>query len=362
MPEKFLERGKTYVFFSHVIKGQAYNMSRLKKMMNLGCQLLDYECITNDQGVRLVAFGRFAGLAGIIQSLWVLGRKYASAGIDTPFSSLLHPYEYSDLDDARDEMTRIGEAIRVNGLPDAARPFICGFSGYGKVSLGAQEMFDLLGVTQIDPGEVAKVYSSGSGKNGGIYKVVYKEEHLARPKKPNTPFVLQDYYASPENFEPIFEASVPYLTMLVNCIYWEDRFPRLVTRSFLDQAWNQEPFSLKVVGDISCDIGGAIEITHKPTEPDEPAFTYIPQTHAFVDGCVADGISVMAVDNLPCEFPKASSRAFGDALIPFVGGVAGAKYDRPLDSSGLPEPLARAAILYRGKLTPSFAYLESHVK
>ena len=43
MPLDYFEPQKTYVFFSHIIKGQPYNMPMLKKMMELECNLIDYE-------------------------------------------------------------------------------------------------------------------------------------------------------------------------------------------------------------------------------------------------------------------------------------------------------------------------------
>jgi len=70
MPEHFFEKNKTYVFFSHVSKGQPFNMPMLSRMMELGCNLIDYEKITDDQGKRLIFFGRYAGLAGMINTLW----------------------------------------------------------------------------------------------------------------------------------------------------------------------------------------------------------------------------------------------------------------------------------------------------
>jgi len=39
---------KIYTFFSHVIKGQQYNMNMLKDMINKGCTLIDYECIKDN--------------------------------------------------------------------------------------------------------------------------------------------------------------------------------------------------------------------------------------------------------------------------------------------------------------------------
>nr|HPM25254.1 hypothetical protein [Phycisphaerae bacterium] len=65
IPPRYFEPGKTYVFFSHTIKGQPANMPMLKRLLELGCTLIDYERIVDEHGRRLVFFGRFAGLAGM---------------------------------------------------------------------------------------------------------------------------------------------------------------------------------------------------------------------------------------------------------------------------------------------------------
>jgi len=57
IPQDFFEPGKTYVFFSHTIKGQPYNMPMLKRMLELGCTLIDYEKVTDERGRRLIFFG-----------------------------------------------------------------------------------------------------------------------------------------------------------------------------------------------------------------------------------------------------------------------------------------------------------------
>jgi alanine dehydrogenase len=69
IPPDALVAGKTYMFFSHVIKGQPYNMPMLRRLIDLGCTLIDYETVADDTGRRLVFFGRFAGLAGMIDTL-----------------------------------------------------------------------------------------------------------------------------------------------------------------------------------------------------------------------------------------------------------------------------------------------------
>ncbi|HNU60535.1 MAG TPA: alanine dehydrogenase, partial [Aquaticitalea sp.] len=64
-------------------------------------------------------------------------------------------------------------------------------------------------------------------------------------------------------------------------------------------------------------------------------------------------ITVMAVDNLPCELPKDASEGFADM---FLQHVIPAIFNG--DKDGV---LARAKITEFGKLTPRFAYLQDYV-
>jgi len=80
IPADFFQPGKTYVFFSHTIKGQKKNMPMLKRMMELGCNLIDYEKVIDEKGRRLIFFGRHAGLAGMIDTLWALERRLTWEG------------------------------------------------------------------------------------------------------------------------------------------------------------------------------------------------------------------------------------------------------------------------------------------
>ena len=136
-PEKFLP-GRTYVYFSHTIKGQPANMPTLRRLMELRCQLIDYEKVVDNQGQRLIFFGRYAGLAGMIDTLWALGQRFRHEGLRTPLETIQQAYKYNGLDAAKSEIAKVGEQIRRDGLPEACRPFVCGFAGYGQVSQGAQ--------------------------------------------------------------------------------------------------------------------------------------------------------------------------------------------------------------------------------
>jgi alpha-aminoadipic semialdehyde synthase len=356
-PDRF-EPNKTYVYFSHTIKGQPDNMPALRRLMELGCQLIDYEKIADDEGRRQVFFGRFAGLAGMVDTLWALGQRLKHEGINSPFERVQPAHRYDDLDHVRRDMTSLGEAIRRDGLPQPIRPLVCGFAGYGQVSLGAQEIFDLLPTQEVQPGQLAAVPASGNE----VYKVVFREEHMAERNDASAPFDLQEYYDHPQRYRAAFFPHVRYLTLLVNCIYWELKYPRLITGQQFRElyAGGIQP-RLRVVGDISCDIDGSLQCTTRATAPDSPVYVYDPVTGQTRDGVVGTGPVVLAVDFLPCELPVDASDYFSQSLSPFVPALARADFSAELPDSGLPPELQRATIVYHGRLTEPYGYLERHV-
>ena len=128
MPLSFFEEQKTYIFFSHVIKGQPYNMPMLRKMMEKKTNLIEYEKIEDNTGKRLIFFGRFAGLAGMINSLWSLGQRLKAQGIDTPFTAIRQSHKYNSLAEAEQAVKAVGEEIRKNGLPGQLAPLTIGFT------------------------------------------------------------------------------------------------------------------------------------------------------------------------------------------------------------------------------------------
>jgi saccharopine dehydrogenase (NAD+, L-lysine-forming) len=361
IPLDVFEQGKTYVFFSHTIKGQMHNMPMLKKMMDLGCTLIDYERIMDAKGRRLVFFGRFAGLAGMVDSLWTFGQRLSWEHIDTPFKEIKQTIHYKDLDDIKKHFRVVGKKIKKEGLPSSITPLIIGFSGYGHVSLGAQEILDVLPVKEIHPEDIASVFENPSNKI--IYKVVFKEEHMVEPIATGTPFDLPEYYNHPEHYRPVFEQYVPSLSILVNCIFWSAKYPRLLTKEYLKKSFqNKEKPRLRVIGDISADVNGAVEFTEKTTSPDNPVFVYNPTTDVITDGFEGDGVVVMAVDNLPCELPRESSQSFSETLLQFVPEIMNADFTTAdFEQVVLPAEIKNAVILYRGKLTPAYSYINKYL-
>lgn len=361
IPKELFQANKTYVFFAHVIKGQSYNLPMLKRMMELKCNLIDYERIVNEKNQRLIFFGRFAGLAGIVETLHSFGQKLKLQGYSTVFENVKKPYEYQILDNAKAAVEEIAKEFKRAGIPKNISPIVVGFAGYGHVSKGAQELFDLLPHIEVEPDELLNIFAKIKNDNKNIYKVVFKEEDLVKRKTGH--FQLQEYYDYPELYESKFETYIPYLSILVNCIYWTNKYPRLVTKKYLRESYFAgKKQKLQVIGDISCDINGAIEITHKVTKPDIPTFTYFAETDSYTDDVQRDGVTVMAVDNLPCEFPRGASIEFSSVLKNYVHEIANTDFSKNFNDLNLSYPIKKALILHNGELTEDYKYLQNFLK
>ena len=332
IPLDLIEKGKIYVFFTHTTKSQPQNRPMLRKMRDLQCTVIDYERMVDEKGRRVLYFGNYAGHAGMIDTLWTLGKRLEAEGTVNPFT-LLHPaHRYQSLVEAKEAVAKLAWKLIRQGPPQGLGPMVFGFFGYGHVSQGAQEIFDILPVESVRPADLPK-----------LYKAVFHEEDMVRPRDPARPFELQDYYDHPDLYRPYTEESVPYLTALVNGIYWTPRFPKYVTKPFLKKLYGGSGRPrLRVIGDITCDINGSIESTIRGTDSEAPVYIYDPARDEAVAGFSGPGPAVLAVYNLPAELPLESSTYFSG---------------KPFAECGLPDVLRRAVILYRGQLTPDFAYL-----
>ncbi len=358
VPIEDLIPGKAFCFFSHTIKGQSYNMPMLKEILNRKITLLDYELVKNEEGKRIIFFGNYAGYAGMINTLWLLGRRHLSEGIETPFARIKQAKFYKNLAEAKEEIRKVGKEIEENGLPAEIVPLIAGFTGYGNVSKGAQNIYDLLPVQTIKAAELEEFVQNGNHSANKVYKVEFSKFDIYKNKNGKTDWDSKYVSAHPEEFESIFHKYIPYLTILVNGIFWAPEFDKLVTKDFMKKFYseNHNP-KLKVIGDIACDVEGSIELTTKITTSDNPAFVYEPLTGKTIDGWEGNGPVILAVDKLPAELPAESSEFFGNALLPFVEKLAFADYSQPLENLDIPKEFRGAVIAHKGSLTGNFKYL-----
>ncbi len=357
MPIAFFQPEKTYVFFAHVIKGQPYNMPMLKKLLELGCTLIDYEKIVDRRGRRLVFFGVHAGIAGMLDTFWALGRRLEAEGVHTYFTRCKRALEYGTIARARQAYRELARTILEQGIPEKLRPFVIGIMGYGHSARGVSEICDLLPHISIPPEELSTLSPDAPESERVIFKVTFEKHHMYEHKEGKV-FSLEEFQNTPQRYKGGLYRYLPYVTILMNCIYWEPRFPVIVTREDLCELYSQSDTRLKVIGDVTCDIRGSLSSTIRATTPGDPVYLYDPELDQEREGFSDHGPLVLAVDNLPCEIPYDASMSFSKALYPFVREILMCDYSLPYPRLRLSPAIHGAVICHQGELTPSYTYLE----
>jgi alanine dehydrogenase len=357
-----LPHGQATVFFSHTIKGQSYNMPLLQAVLDKNVTLMDYEKVTDEYGRRLIFFGPYAGLAGAINSIWLLGQRLKLEGIDNPFQTMKQANKYGSLDEAKAALKQVGEKIKESGLPNTGKPWVIAITGNGTVSKGAQEIVDILPVKEVIPPEFRALQKAQSFDLNTLYKVVIDCDNFVKPVNKNNTFDWQDYFTHPEKYEADFEGYIPDLTVLINGIFWDTQYPKLVTKQNIKDLFeaDKQP-NLRIIADITCDVEGSIECNLKSTASDNPTYVFDAFKQTITDGIEGNGPVILAVDKLPSELPGEATQFFGDALMPFVPDLANVDFTVPFEKLEMPAPFKRAMIAHQGKLTPDFEYLKKYL-
>ncbi|MCO5591337.1 hypothetical protein L7F22_045319 [Adiantum nelumboides] len=356
---------RAYAFFSHTHKAQPENMPLLDEILSKNVSLYDYERIVGDKGERLVAFGEYAGRAGMIDFLRGLGERYLSLGYSTPFLSIGSSFMYTSLSAAKAAVLAAGDEIRTNGLQVEISPIVFIFTGSGNVSRGAQEVFRLLPHTFVDSSQLSQLVDTVSRKQSNsyflgskckkgtfqVYGCVVDAVDMVAPNDPTKEFDKVSYYAHPEHYHPVFHKRIAPYASVIGIMY-----PRLLTNEQLRELVSVRSGGLghRLIGiaDITCDIGGSIEFVNRTTSSEKPFYRYDPLLNVYSDDLSGTGIFVLATDNLPTELAKEATNHFGDSLLPFLPNMVRAVY-----LSELLRPIEQACIAHKGQLTSLYDYI-----
>lgn len=316
---------KTFFFFSHTIKEQEYNRSLLQEILKKNIRLIDWETLTDDTNNRIIAFGRWAGIVGAYNGLWTFGKRYN-------LYNIRRAHECFDLEDLKTEYQKIKlPAVKI------------AITGGGRVAKGAMEVLHGVGIRKVTPA----VFLEERFNEPVFTQLNSRDYHF---KKDGTPFNRHEFFDHPELYQGDFQKFTKVSDLLVACAYWDPKAPVLFTAEDV----MTEAFKLKVIADVTCDIEGSIPSTKHATTIDDPIYDYNPSEDT-VEKALTDeaNITMMTVDNLPCELPRDASESFGNELINNVlphllGG----------DESGV---ISRATITQEGKLTEKYEYLSDYV-
>lgn len=360
---------KTYLFFSHTHKGQKKNRKMLKKLVECRATVIDYELITDNNNVRLVtAFTFNAGYAGMVDTMWTIGKRLVVRGINNPFEGITQAIEGEELSISKDHLVKTGKAIEKYGTPRNYPPMIFCFLGKGKTAFGARKMFNILPHEDIKLNELKEVFESGSKYK--LYALQIDVEEIYRLKNGskisqqefddfNTREKQKYYFNNPGDFESNLDVVLPYASVIMNCIIWSDKYPKTVTRELMKNIYTKSN-TLIAIGDITCDPNGSIEFS-KETWIDNPVYIYNPISQSMNDGFDGEGIAVMAVTNLPCEFSADASEEFSNDLEPFLKSIVSANYNKSFEDVDLLPEIKRATIMWKGEFTESYKYMKEYI-
>ncbi len=316
---------KTYFFFSHTIKKQPYNRKLLQEILKRNISLVDYETLTDQTGKRIIAFGRWAGIVGAYNGLWTFGQRYNL--FDTR-----RAYNCFDLDDLWSELGKIN-------LP----PIKIILTGGGRVAKGAMEVLSRLGVRKVTPHQFLEQWYD-------FPVFVQLNARNYNKSKEGQDFSRNSFYRTPQMYEADFIKYAAVADILIASAFWDPKAPALFDRKEI----LSDDFKITVIADITCDIEGSIPCTKRPTTIEDPIYDYNPCDDQ-IESALSDeaNITVMAVDNLPCELSRDASTEFGNDLaekvLPEILGN---------DTEGV---IQRATIARDGKLTERFTYLQEYV-
>lgn len=366
IPADKIIKDKNYMFFSHTIKAQPHNMHLLDTLLERNARLFDYETIV-EQGKegspRVVAFGKFAGIAGMIDCLQGLGQKLLCDGYSTPFLNVSLAYMYTNLNDAKENITKIGKIIETNGIHKDISPLVFAFTGSGNVNKGNREIFELLPHIYINSNELKTLKDDirkGKRPNNVVYGVLTTVNDMVKKSNGSQLTDKAHYYANPHEYIPCFhETIIPYTTVLVNGFYWDARYPRLLTNQQIKALRKTGNKTLKMVADVTCDPNGSVEFLSHCTPIEKPFFSYMPESGKDMDSIEKDGICMLGVEILPTELPRDASEFFGNSLMPLIPPLLKSKGSISQDDMGdIPAELRRACIASHGKLLPRWEYIQ----
>jgi saccharopine dehydrogenase (NAD+, L-lysine forming) len=320
VPVDKLIPGKTYFFFSHTIKKQPHNQKLMKALIQKKITMVDYETLTDKRNNRIIGFGRYAGMVGAYNGILAYGLKYDL-------------FRIKPAHQCRDK-AEMEEELKRAKLPNIRITL----TGGGRVGNGAIETLSALRIRKVTPEEMLMATFKEP-----VYCQLNPRDYVERPEDHN--FDLNDFFSHPEHFVSKFVPFTKVTDLYISTHYWDPRSPRM----FSLEDTKASDFRISVIADVTCDVNGSVPTTIRASSIANPFYGYNIRTGKEDLPFTKDTITIMAVDNLPCELPRDASDDFGKELfervLPFL-------FETDKD-----RVIKRATICKDGKLALNYEYL-----
>ncbi|NQU16725.1 MAG: hypothetical protein HQ564_01560 [Candidatus Saganbacteria bacterium] len=355
---RYVFSGTTYLNFSHDISGQPYQPLSSTSLIARGCQLIDFKRIVDDEGKRVTLFSDFTGKLGMVETIWALGQRLDFERVEknsNPFLMIRRAGEYESLAAAEDAFRQLGFMIDSKGVPDSVFPFVCGFAGTGNDGGGAISMFRNLNPVTLRAKDLRGDLRHGDFSKYNTYMVILDRGARVIEKDSSVGFSPDHFNRYPERYQSDMEQYLANMVVFVNAIYWDERFPRLITNPILKRLDNPR---LKVIADLTCQVHGSIDCTIRETDNRFPVYTYDPQTRETQLGVCGKGVVMMTNHSLAAILPNESSEHFSRSLYGFIPALAQCDYSLDFDDPKLvlPDPIRRAVVSWHGKKVGDMSY------
>lgn len=251
LPEDTHRLRHRHIHFAHIFKGQPGAEHMLKRFKSEGGQLFDLECLVDETGRRIAAFGRWAGYAGaaVAVAAWC-GQQQ---GAEPPLGALK---DY----DSRGEL--VDELKRALAGAGGARPNAIVIGALGRSGRGAVSLFEELGIE-------ATKWDMAETQSGGPFGEILDHD------------------------------------LFINCVLLTPGCPAFITSNMVGAGERR----LSVISDVSCDPGSP----HNPLPIYEACTDFANPTTRVLAG--PPPLDLIAIDHLPSMLPLESSEDYSSQLI-----------------------------------------------
>jgi saccharopine dehydrogenase (NAD+, L-lysine forming) len=322
VPKEFLLPNKTYLFFSHTKKAQEHNRALFKKIIAQKNTLIDYECLTHEDGQRILGFGFFAGIVGAHNGMMAYGNRTGKFKLGRvkdckDYRNLIHTYF----------------GLKLPKLKIAV-------TGSGRVAHGVLEIMNLMGIHEVEPFDYLH-------KQFEYPVYVHLKGRDLYVRKDDGTYNRENFHEHPEAYKCVFTPFTKHTDILMNGVYWDKIVPQL----FSTAEFQSPDFKIVSIADITNDTQGSIPVNISDSTIAEPVYgvdkTNLQRVAPYTDNAV----DVMAISNLPNELPRDASRYFGEQLMKFVIEDL---------AKGGSSVIDRATMVKEGKLTETYEYLREY--